>query len=35
MVVCQAMELDGNERAQLVQMQTDIVKWIFFLCVIG
>jgi hypothetical protein len=33
MVVCGAMELDGNKKVQLVQMQTDRVKWIFFLCI--
>jgi hypothetical protein len=32
MVVYRAMELDGNKKAQLVQMQTGRAKWIFFLC---
>jgi hypothetical protein len=27
------MELDGNKRAQLVQMQTNRAKWVLFLCI--
>jgi hypothetical protein len=30
MVVCRAMELDGNKKAQLVQMQTYKTKSILF-----
>jgi hypothetical protein len=31
MVVCRTMELDGDKNVQLVQMQMDKAKWIFFL----
>jgi hypothetical protein len=30
MVVYRAMVLDGDKNVQLVQMQMDITKWIFF-----
>jgi hypothetical protein len=34
MVVCQAMELDGDKRAQLVQMLGTKLSGFFFLCII-
>jgi hypothetical protein len=33
MVVCQAMELDGDKRAQLVQMLTTKLSGFFYLCI--
>jgi hypothetical protein len=33
MVVCQAMGLDGNKRAQLVQMLGTKLSGFFFLCI--
>jgi hypothetical protein len=34
MVVCQAMELDGDKRAQLVQMLGMKLSGFFYLCII-